>query len=142
VAAAQVARARLPETPEVDHARDALPRGHLGERLGAGVLARREVAARASAHRVYQVVGDLNVAARPLERLGPQHVALVELEAAPLEVAGARPLAHEAADRPTGVGERPGEPSADEAGRAGHERAPARAPRRGGFGGPFEGVVS
>ena len=66
----------------------------------------------------------------------------MELEAAPLEIAGARPLAHEAADRPTGVGERPSEPSADEPGRAGHERAPARAPRRGGFGVPFEGVVS
>jgi hypothetical protein len=79
----------------------------LSERLGAGVLARREVAARASAHSVDQVEGDVDVAARPLERLGVEHVALVQLEAAPLEVPGARPVAHEAADDPTGLGERP-----------------------------------
>jgi hypothetical protein len=105
------------------------------------VLAGREVAARASAHRVDQVVGDLDVAARPLEGFGAEHVALVDLEAAPLEVAGARSVAHEAADDPTGVGERLREPSADEPGRAGHERASAEAPRRARSGGPLEGVV-
>ena len=75
-------------------ARDALPQGHLGERLGAGVLAGREVAARAPAHRMDQVVGDLDVAARLLERLRAEHVALVDLEPAPLEVTGARSVAH------------------------------------------------
>ena len=142
VAAAQVARVRLPEPAEVDHARDALPRGHSGERLGAGVLAGREVAARASAHRVDQVVGDLDVAARPLEGFGAEHVALVELEAAPLEVAGARSVAHEAADGPTGVGERLREPSADEA-RSRRSRARVGRGLRGGPGssGPLEGVV-
>ncbi len=87
-----------------------------------------------------QVVGDLDVAARPVEGRRGEDVALVELEAAPLEVAGARSVAHEAADGPAGVGERLRKPSADEPGRAGHERAPAGAPRRAWFGGPFEVV--
>jgi hypothetical protein len=142
VAAAQVARVRLSEPAEVDHARDALARGHSGEPFGAGVLARREVAARASAHRVDQVIGDLHAAARPLEGFGAEHVALVELKAAPLEVAGARSVAHEAADGPTGVGERLREPSADEPGGAGHERAAAGPPRRTRFGAPLQDVVS
>jgi hypothetical protein len=73
---------------------------------------------------VDQVVSDLDVTARLIERLRAKYVALVELEPAPLEVPGARSVAHEAADGPTGVGERLREPSADEAGRAGHERPP------------------
>ena len=84
MAAAQVPRVRLAETAEVDDAPHALAQGHPGERLRAGALAAREVAARASAHRVDQVVGDLDVAARPVEGAGVEDVALVQLEAAPL----------------------------------------------------------
>ena len=75
VSAAQVPRVGLAETAEIDNAPDALAQGHPGERLGAGVLAGREVAARSSAHRVDQVVGDLDAAARLLERVGAQNVA-------------------------------------------------------------------
>lgn len=142
VAAAQVARVRLPQAAEVDHALDALAQGHARERLRAGELAGREVAARSSAHRVDQVVGDLHVAARPLQRLGAEDIALVDLEAAPLEVACACSVAHHAADGPTGVRECRREPRADEAGRARHERPPPAGGRRpAGVGCPFESVM-
>jgi hypothetical protein len=84
VSAAQVPRVRLAETAEVDHAPHALSQGHPSELLSAGVLPAREVAARASAHRVDQVIGDFDLAARPVEGAGVEDVALVELEAAPL----------------------------------------------------------
>jgi hypothetical protein len=64
----------------------------------------------------------------------------VDLEAAPLELAGAQSVAHEAADGPTGFSQPRGEPRADAAGRARHERAPAVA-WRARFASPFEGAV-
>jgi hypothetical protein len=116
----------LPETAEVDHAPYALAQSRARERLGAGELAGRKVSACSSAHGVDQVVGDVHVAADPIEGRGAEDVGLVKLETALLEVACARSVAHHAADGPAVVGECGREPAADVAGGAGHERTPSR----------------
>ena len=89
----------LAETTEVDHALDPLRARHPGERQGGCSLPRCELLRAAPAHRVDQVVGRVDSAARPAQRLGTQHVALVEVEAVALERAspGAGAIAHQAA---------------------------------------------
>ncbi len=98
--AAQVPGAGLvAEAAEVDHALHALARAHRGKRLGGAQLALLEVAgAGAAAHRVHEVVGDVDAFAGARERRGVEHVALVDLERFDGQAARARGVAHERAD--------------------------------------------
>ena len=84
--------------------------------------------AAAAAHRVDQVVRDLDVLPGPAQALGIEHVALVQLEAGRASRPASRGRAPGSAP-PIPVGERVGEAAADEPGRAGHQGAPSRARR-------------
>ena len=84
---AGAASAAVAEPAEVDDAPDALV-GAFGEAAGRAPLALHEVAAVAAAHRVDQVVGDVDAAADARERVALEYVALLQLGAAPSSSAG------------------------------------------------------
>ncbi len=118
VACAQVARARrgLAETTEVDGSLNPLVTRHPGERARGAPLALHEVALAAAAHRVDEVVRDVDVSARSGERGRVEDVALVELGAELGQVLCPAPVSHETANARTLRKEPAGESTADEAG--------------------------
>ena len=125
MAAAQVLGAGvLAETAEVYDAANALLLGHPPEALGGPALALGEVrGVAAPAHRVHEVVGDVDAAAGARERVGTENVAYVDLEALVEERAGASTVAvaDQAAHLIAAVAKAAGETPADEAAGAGDE---------------------
>ncbi len=136
VAAAQMLGVgAIAEPPEIDDALDPLRASHPGKALRRGALPGREIPGAAPSHRVDQVVGGVDAAPRPAESVGPQHVALVQIEARALERlrAGAAGAAHEATHVVAVRGQPGCEHAADEPGGAGDQNVPvhAAAPQRG-----------
>ena len=80
-ASAGAASPGFAEAAEVDDPRDALLARHAGEGARRGLLALREVAVAAAAHRVDQVVGDVDARPRAARLSGVERVALVQLVA-------------------------------------------------------------
>ena len=121
VTAAQVLGARLAKPAEVDEA--LYPGGRRGlAEVGCGArVAVGEVGPGAAPHRVDEVVGGLDPLERRRERLGLQHIAADDLAADPLELAGLRRVADQAADGDVVVAQLAGEQAADVPGRAGDQ---------------------
>ena len=120
VAAAQMRGVRpVAEAAEVDHPLDSLRTHGLGKPRGRSAFAVGEVLRRTAAHRVDQVVGDLDALTEAPEAVRAEHVALAELEALLLELPRPRmiPAADETADFLAGGAELRRQPAADESGR-------------------------
>ena len=115
------------EAAEVDDPADSLALRHLREVPGALPLALLEVARGPAAHRVDQVVGDLDAAPGPAQRLRIEHVGLVQLEPALGQLPRSRAIAHQAAHLPVSIGEGRGEAPTDEPRGPGDEGAASHA---------------
>ena len=112
------------EAAQIDDALDPLGAGHPGERGRGRAFTRDQVSATAAAaHRVDQVIRDVDAASGAAQALRAGHVALMQLDAPLRQPRSGRPaaVAHQTPDLLARAGESGGQATTDEARRAGHE---------------------